>query len=88
MTAETYLNHPNFGLLYRISIIDETQELFTTLYAQRVFFLVNIEKGNVIFQPVCRNDAKLAVDSRLRHLRQNGNVSDYQALQTIHKDTF
>ncbi|MEL7520201.1 MAG: PII-interacting protein PipX family protein, partial [Cyanobacteria bacterium J06553_1] len=40
MSTETYLNHPNFGLLFRICLVGEGQELFATLYAHRLFFLV------------------------------------------------
>jgi hypothetical protein len=40
MNAETYLNHPTFGLLFRVCLVEENQELFTTLYAQRLFFMV------------------------------------------------
>ncbi len=39
--SETYINHPTWGLLYKISIVDDNQELFTTLYAQRLFFFGN-----------------------------------------------
>ncbi len=38
MSNENYLNHPNFGLLFRVCLIDVNRELFTTLYAQRLFF--------------------------------------------------
>ncbi|MFN6395799.1 MAG: PII-interacting protein PipX family protein, partial [Aphanizomenon sp.] len=42
-SSETYINHPTWGLLYRICMVDENQDLFTTLYAQRLFFLVTTE---------------------------------------------
>ncbi|HAA33067.1 MAG TPA: DUF3539 domain-containing protein, partial [Cyanobacteria bacterium UBA8553] len=41
MDSETYLNHPTFGLLFRVCMVEEGQELFTTLYAQRLFFVVS-----------------------------------------------
>ena len=41
MSTETYLNHPNFGLLFRVCMVEEGKELFATLYAQRLFFLVS-----------------------------------------------
>ncbi len=44
MTAESYLNHPTFGLLYRICELEDSRELFTTLYAQRMFFLIEGKK--------------------------------------------
>lgn len=88
MSSETYLNHPNFGLLYRICLIEAQQELFTTLYAQRIFFLVNNGTDGIVFQPVTRADARLIVDNRLRILRRDGDLLEYQRLLSIHKQTF
>ncbi|MEM7556548.1 MAG: PII-interacting protein PipX family protein, partial [Cyanobacteria bacterium P01_A01_bin.84] len=28
--SETYINHPTWGLLYRICLVEDKQELFTT----------------------------------------------------------
>ncbi|MDJ0516510.1 MAG: DUF3539 family protein [Okeania sp. SIO2F4] len=88
MTNETYMNHPNFGLLYRVCLVEDKQELFTTLYAQRLFFLVTNGIGGIKFEPVGRSDARLMVEIRLRQLRRNGQVADYQKLQQVHKNTF
>ncbi len=84
---ENYLNHPTFGLLYRICLIQDNQELFTTLYAQRLFFLVTIGKDNIKFEPISRSDARLQIENRLRQLRRI-NLSEYQKLQEIYKRTF
>lgn len=88
MTNETYMNHPNFGLLYRVCLVEDNQELFTTLYAQRLFFLVTNGIGGVKFEPVGRSDARLMVEIRLRQLRRNGQAQEYQKLQEVHKNTF
>ena len=85
---ETYLNHPNFGLLYRICLIQDHQELFTTLYAQRLFFLVTINTDGFKFDPVARSDARLMVELRLRKLRSQNIVDQYQELQKAYKRTF
>lgn len=88
MSTENYLHHPNFGLLFRVCLIDEQRELFTTLYAQRLFFLVaNGEKG-VSFEPISRSDARILVEHRLRTLRRMGPVPDHEALQVLYKQTF
>jgi PII interaction protein X len=87
MTSENYLNHPTFGLLYRICVVEENQELFTTLYAQRVFFLVNNANG-LSFQPVTRAEARLTIDTRIRLLKRNGQVSEYQQLQAMIQQNF
>lgn len=88
MTNETYMNHPNFGLLYRVCLVEDKQELFTTLYAQRLFFLVTSGIGGVKFEPVGRSGARSIVETRLRHLRRQGQMLDYQKLQQVHKNTF
>ena len=88
MTSENYLNHPTFGLLYRICVVEENQELFTTLYAQRVFFLVSNNPNGLAFQPVTRADARLTVDTRIRLLRRNGQISEYQQLQLMMQQNF
>lgn len=88
MSNETYLSHPTFGLLYRICLIEENQELFATLYAQRLFFLVKGGTGGLQFDPVGRADARVLVENRLRILRRAGEHQEYSKLQVIHKQTF
>jgi PII interaction protein X len=88
MTNENYINHPNFGLLFKICSIQDHQELFTTLYAQRLFFLVTIEQNHFSFQPINRLDARLLVENRLRKLRSLGSVAEHDKLQKIYKTTF
>ncbi|MBD1910563.1 MULTISPECIES: transcriptional coactivator PipX [unclassified Leptolyngbya] len=88
MTTESYLNHPTFGLLYRICFLDNSQELFATLYAQRLFFLVSVEKQVIQFEPVSRADARLALENRLRSLRRHGQSEELTKLQASYKQTF
>jgi PII interaction protein X len=85
---ETYLNHPTFGLLYKICQIEENQELFTTLYAQRLFFVVTVKKEGMTFEPVSRSEGRLLVENWMRHLRRTGNQEDYQKLLRVHQRTF
>jgi PII interaction protein X len=88
MTTETYLNHPNFGLLFKVSQVEDSQELFTTLYAQRLFFLVTNSPSGLRFEPISRSDARLMVEMRVRALRRSGQYQEYEQLQVIHKRTF
>jgi PII interaction protein X len=88
MSSETYLNHPTFGLLFRVCLVEENRELFTTLYAQRLFFLVIGTPQGVRFEPVSRSDARILVEGRLRLLRRNGQQKEYAQLQEAHKQTF
>lgn len=86
--SETYLNHPTFGLLSRICWVDEYRSLFTTLYAQRLFFLIISSSEGLQFEPVSRSDAKLLVEGRLRVLRRSGPQEDRDTLLNIYKRTF
>jgi PII interaction protein X len=88
MNTETYLNHPTFGLLFRVSLLQDERELFATLYAQRLFFLVTSSSTGTQFEPVGRSDARILVESRLRELRRTGQHEAYTQLQAIHKQTF
>jgi PII interaction protein X len=86
--SETYLNHPTFGLLSRICTFDEHRSLFTTLYAQRLFFLIVTGPDSIQFEPVTRADARLQVENRMRALRRTGTIDEHNNLQTIYKRTF
>lgn len=88
MSNEIYLNHPTFGLLYRVCLLEENQELFTTLYAQRLFFLVTVGNDKVTFDPIGRSEARLLVETRLRNLRRNASAAEYNTLNEIYKRTF
>jgi PII interaction protein X len=88
MNNENYLNHPNFGLLFRVCLIDVNRELFTTLYAQRLFFLVANGREGLEFEPITRTDARILVENRMRTLRRLGQQQDYNHLQVIYKQTF
>jgi PII interaction protein X len=88
MSAETYLNHPTFGLLFRVCLVENHQELFTTLYSQRLFFVVDQSASGLKFEPISRADARFMVESRLRMLRRAGQNSEYTQLQQVHQRTF
>ncbi|MEH2371708.1 transcriptional coactivator PipX [Nostoc sp.] len=85
---ETYINHPTWGLLYKISMVDENQDLFTTLYAQRLFFLVSNDIKGVKFQSLGRTEARMMLENRLRTLRRSGQSQEYDQLQSVFQRTF
>ncbi|AKG22255.1 transcriptional coactivator PipX [Calothrix sp. 336/3] len=87
-SAETYINHPTWGLLYRICMVDDSQELFTTLYAQRLFFLVTVEAKGMKFQPIGRTEARMMLENRLRGLRRTGQSQEYDQLHSVFQRTF
>jgi PII interaction protein X len=88
MTTEAYINHPTFGLLYRVCVLDNGEELFSTLYAQRLFFLVTVGTPEIQFNPVSRADARLLLEGRLRSLRRYGQSEEFQQVQKTYQQTF
>ena len=85
---EAYINHPTFGLLYRICFLKDSQELFTTLYAQRLFFTVKIIDNSLSFDPISRSDARMLVESLLRRLLLDREIEKHRQLQAIYQKTF
>lgn len=85
---ETYINHPTWGLLYRICMVDDNQNLFTTLYAQRLFFVVSNDIKGLKFQSIGRTEARMLLENRLRTLRRSGSSQEYDQLQSVFHRTF
>ena len=85
---EVYLNHPTFGLLYRICLLKDNQELFTTLYAQRLFFTVTTDKDSLVFETMSRTEARMLVESLMRRLLLDRETEKHRQLQAIYKRTF
>ena len=88
MSTEIYINHPNFGLLYRLCVIDVNVELFTTLYAQRLFFKDSLQSSNTLFEPLSRGEARIFMENHLRSLRINGKWEAYKEINQLYEKTF
>lgn len=88
MSNENYLNHPTFGLLFRVCLLDEGQELYATLYAHRLFFVVTNDASGLAFDPIGRVEAKQMIDQRLRVIRRTGEQAEYDQLQRTYKQAF
>jgi PII interaction protein X len=88
MGSENYLNHPTFGLLFRLCCTESNQELFSTLYAQRLFFLVEMSPTGLQVEAIGRSEAKLVVETQMRVLRRNGNSLEFDSLMKTYKQLF
>lgn len=88
MTSENYFNHPTFGLLLSICALGKNRELFTTLYAQRLFFLVEQSDQGMAVEPLSRDDARGLVEAQMRTLRRSGKMGNYKELQKSYRRTF
>ena len=74
MSAERYLNHPTFGLLYRVCPAGEAQEVYATLYAQRMFFRVSHHARGANFESMPLLDARYLAEQNLLKERRNRSV--------------
>ena len=74
MSAERYLNHPTFGMLYRVAPAGENRDLFATLYAQRIFFLVTVQAKGASFEVIPLADARHFAEQNLSRARREGQA--------------
>ena len=72
VSAERYLNHPLFGLLYRVALAGEGRDLYATLYAQRMFFLVTLQPRGAQFEVIPLMDARHLAEQNLARTRREG----------------
>lgn len=86
--TESYLNHPTLGLLYCVCRTEDNQELFTTIYAKRLFFLVTTSATTIKFEPISRTEARLMVEINLSRLRRLKDSQEYEKLYTMYQQTF
>jgi len=64
---EQYLQHPTFGLLYRVCTLGEKRGLFATLYAQRMLFLVSeLGPQSLQFEALNRPQARHLIEQWMR----------------------
>jgi PII interaction protein X len=74
VTSERYLNHPTFGMLYRVAPVADGRDLYATLYAQRIFFLVTLQPRGATFEVVPLMDARHIAEQNLARARREGSA--------------
>ncbi|TGG79325.1 MAG: DUF3539 family protein [Aphanocapsa feldmannii 277cV] len=87
MAAEHYLNHPTFGLLYRVCPAGESRDVFASLYAQRIFFLVTSQPTGVSFETIPLMDARHLAEQNLSRARRE-SLESHAGWQDIFSKTF
>lgn len=87
-TTENYLNHPTFGLLYGVCPLQDNQELFTTIYAMRLFFVITKNGVDIQVKPIGRADSKLLVENCLRRLRGLDKLQEYEKILNRYRQIF
>ena len=87
MSQERYLNHPTFGVLYRLCPAGDGQEVYATLYAQRMFFLVTLQPRGAEFEVIPFQDARHHAEINLARSRRDGQ-DEHQRWKQLFDQTF
>ena len=87
MSSERYLNHPTFGMLYQVSLGLEGKDIYATLYAQKMFFLVEVKQREVTFEVIPYLDARNQSESNLQRARRQGS-EDFSKWDNLFRQTF
>ena len=87
MNAERYLNHPTFGMLYLVSPASNGRDVYATLYAQKIFFLVTMQPRGATFEVIPYMDARHYAEMHLSKARRE-KLSDIEIWQKLFNQTF
>ena len=87
MSSERYLNHPTFGMLYQVSLGIEGKDIYATLYAQKMFFLVEVKHREVFFEVIPYLDARNQSETDLQRARRQGS-EDFSKWENLFSQTF
>ena len=87
MSSERYLNHPTFGMLYQVSPGIEGRDIYATLYAQKMFFLVEIKQREISFEVIPYLDARNQAEMNLQRARRSGS-DDLSKWENLFTQTF
>jgi len=87
LSSERYLNHPTFGMLYQVSPANADKDIYATLYAQKMFFLVTIKEREILFEVIPYLDARNQAEINLQKARRQSS-EDLPKWENLFKQTF
>ena len=87
MSSERYLNHPTFGMLYQVSPGSDGRDIYATLYAQKMFFSVEIRQREVFFEVIPYLDARNQAELNLQRARRTVS-DDLPKWENLFRQTF
>ena len=87
MNAERYLNHPTFGMLYLVSSASNDRDIYATLYAQKIFFLVTSQPRGAAFEVIPYLDARHYAEMNLSRCRRK-SPNELEPWSQLFKQTF
>ena len=71
LNSERYLNHPTFGMLYLVAPAGEGRDIYATLYAQKMFFLVTLQPRGAQFEVIPYLDARHYSEKHLARCKRD-----------------
>ena len=74
-------------MLYLVSPASNGRDVYATLYAQKIFFLVTLQPRGAIFEVIPYMDARHYADMHLSKCRRDKS-SDFDVWQELFKQTF
>ena len=74
-------------MLYQVSPGNEGKDIYATLYAQKMFFLVEIKKREVFFEVIPYLDARNQAELNLQKARRQSS-EDYSKWDNLFRQTF
>ncbi len=87
LSSERYLNHPTFGMLYLVAPAGEGRDIYATLYAQKMFFLVTLQPRGAEFEVIPYMDARHYAEINIARCRKIRS-EELSIWQTLFKQTF
>ena len=87
VSAEGYLNHPTFGMLYKVAPAGEGRDVYATLYAQRMFFLVTLQPRGAQFEVIPYLDARHHAELNLARSRRD-SPAEHESWKQLFDQTF
>ncbi len=84
MGEERYLNHPTFGMLYLVTPAGEGRDVYGTLYAQKMFFLVTQQPRGAQFEVIPYLDARHHAEANLSRCRRNNSLDKERWEELFH----
>ena len=74
-------------MLYQVSLGVEGKDIYATLYAQKMFFLVEVRQREVFFEVIPYLDARNQSELNLQRARRQGS-EDFSKWDNLFRQTF
>ena len=74
-------------MLYQVSLGIEGKDIYATLYAQKMFFLVEVRQREVFFEVIPYLDARNQSELNLQRSKRQGS-EDFSKWELLFRQTF